>query len=308
MTVKEEIEQLRTELDEHNYRYYVLSAPTISDKEFDDKMRRLQDLEAAHPEYADPASPTQRVGSDISKEFVQVTHRYPMLSLGNTYSADEVRDFYERTARLLGEPFEIVAELKKYGTVIPYVQHFIMYNLQWRIKTKIVDNLNNKEKENYINTMRKYLTLIDDDIILFQKQMKNSYKLLALKVKYGNKLEQYLENGEDGIYFKEQLFIPYSSITNNVQLAHIEKGKLVISSEDIDFYTSAKEEIICDYNGNPMDIGFKGTSLMEILTNLDCEEVLLELADPSRPCLILPAQQPENENVLMLIMPMLLND
>ena len=121
MTVKEEIEQLRTELDEHNYRYYVLSAPTISDKEFDDKMRRLQDLEAAHPEYADPASPTQRVGSDISKEFVQVTHRYPMLSLGNTYSADEVRDFYERTARLLGEPFEIVAELKFDGTSISLI-------------------------------------------------------------------------------------------------------------------------------------------------------------------------------------------
>ena len=121
MTVKDEIEQLRAELDEHNYRYYVLSAPTISDKEFDDKMRRLQELEAAHPEYADPASPTQRVGSDISKEFKQVAHRYPMLSLGNTYSAEDVRDFYERTARLLGEPFEIVAELKFDGTSISLI-------------------------------------------------------------------------------------------------------------------------------------------------------------------------------------------
>ena len=121
MTVKDEIEQLRAELDEHNYRYYVLSDPTISDKEFDDKMRRLQELEAAHPEYADPASPTQRVGSDISKEFKQVAHRYPMLSLGNTYSAEDVRDFYERTARLLGEPFEIVAELKFDGTSISLI-------------------------------------------------------------------------------------------------------------------------------------------------------------------------------------------
>ena len=121
MTVKDEIEQLRAELDEHNYRYYVLSAPTISDKEFDDQMRRLQELEAAHPEYADPASPTQRVGSDISKEFKQVAHRYPMLSLGNTYSAEDVRDFYERTARLLGEPFEIVAELKFDGTSISLI-------------------------------------------------------------------------------------------------------------------------------------------------------------------------------------------
>ena len=102
--------------------------------------------------------------------------------------------------------------------------------------------------------------------------------------------------------------LPFASDSSQQVRLHIEPGKVVISSEDIDFYTSAKEEIVCDYNGNPMDIGFKGTSLMEILNNLDCEEVLLQLADPSRPCLILPTQQPENEDILMLIMPMLLND
>lgn len=118
MSVKEQIEALRKELELHNYQYYVLSAPTISDQEFDAKMRALQDLEAAHPEYFDPNSPTQRVGSDLTKEFAQVTHRYPMLSLGNTYSAEEVRDFYERVGKLLGEPFEIVAELKYDGTSI----------------------------------------------------------------------------------------------------------------------------------------------------------------------------------------------
>ena len=111
MSVKEQIEALRSELEQHNYNYYVLSAPTISDQEFDKKMKELQDLEAAHPEYYDPDSPTQRVGSDLSKEFEQVQHRYPMLSLGNTYSEEDVRDFYERTARSLNEPFEIVAEL-----------------------------------------------------------------------------------------------------------------------------------------------------------------------------------------------------
>lgn len=118
MSVKEQIEALRSELEQHNYNYYVLSAPTISDKEFDEKMKELQDLEAAHPEYYDPTSPTQRVGSDLSKEFEQVQHRYPMLSLGNTYSEEDVRDFYERTARSLNEPFEIVAELKYDGTSI----------------------------------------------------------------------------------------------------------------------------------------------------------------------------------------------
>ncbi|MDD6951873.1 MAG: NAD-dependent DNA ligase LigA [Parabacteroides sp.] len=118
MSVKEQIEALRSELEQHNYNYYVLSTPTISDKEFDEKMKELQDLEAAHPEYYDPNSPTQRVGSDLSKEFEQVQHRYPMLSLGNTYSEEEVRDFYERTERSLNEPFEIVAELKYDGTSI----------------------------------------------------------------------------------------------------------------------------------------------------------------------------------------------
>lgn len=118
MSVKEQIEALRSELEQHNYNYYVLSAPTISDQEFDKKMKELQDLEAAHPEYYDPDSPTQRVGSDLSKEFEQVQHSYPMLSLGNTYSEEDVRDFYERTARSLNEPFEIVAELKYDGTSI----------------------------------------------------------------------------------------------------------------------------------------------------------------------------------------------
>ena len=109
MVVKDKIKALREALEQHNYNYYVLSAPTISD---------LQVLEEAHPEYADPHSPTQRVGSDLSKEFEQVVHKYPMLSLGNTYSEDEVKDFYERIARDLNEPFEIVAELKYDGTSI----------------------------------------------------------------------------------------------------------------------------------------------------------------------------------------------
>ncbi len=102
--------------------------------------------------------------------------------------------------------------------------------------------------------------------------------------------------------------LPFASDSSQQVRLHIETGKAVISSEDIDFYTSAKEELVCDYNGSIMDIGFKGTSLMEILSNLDCEDVVLELADPSRPCLIEPSEQPEKEDILMLIMPMLLND
>ncbi len=118
MTIQEEINQLRADLHTHNYNYYVLNAPQISDYEFDQLMHRLQLLEEQHPEYSDPNSPTLRVGSDLSKEFTQVQHRYPMLSLGNTYSEEEVRDFYERTRKSLNDDFEICAELKYDGTSI----------------------------------------------------------------------------------------------------------------------------------------------------------------------------------------------
>ena len=94
MNPKERIDWLRSELHRHNHNYYVLNAPEISDKEFDDLMRELQDLESQHPEYEDETSPTRRVGSDLNKNFVQVEHKYPMLSLGNTYSEAEVSEFY----------------------------------------------------------------------------------------------------------------------------------------------------------------------------------------------------------------------
>lgn len=119
MTEQEQILALREELHRHNYNYYVLNAPEISDKEFDDKMRMLQDLEKLHPEMYDANSPSMRVGSDLSKDFKQVYHKYPMLSLGNTYSESEVTDFYNRVKELLnGEEFEICCELKFDGTSI----------------------------------------------------------------------------------------------------------------------------------------------------------------------------------------------
>ena len=122
MTEQEQILALREELHKHNYNYYVLNAPEISDKEFDDKMRMLQDLEKLHPEMEDPNSPTMRVGSDLSKDFKQVYHQHPMLSLGNTYSKTEVTDFYNRVQELLeGEEFEICCELKFDGTSISLI-------------------------------------------------------------------------------------------------------------------------------------------------------------------------------------------
>ena len=119
MTPQERIIQLRSELHRHNHCYYVLNAPEISDYDFDMLMRELQELEAAHPEMYDSTSPTQRVGSDLTHEFAQVAHRYPMLSLGNTYSFEEVADFYNRVKRALGsEPFELCCEIKYDGVSI----------------------------------------------------------------------------------------------------------------------------------------------------------------------------------------------
>lgn len=119
MNEKEEILSLRDELHRHNYNYYVLNAPVISDQDFDMKMHRLQDLEALHPELADPNSPTQRVGSDLSNDFQTVVHKRPMLSLANTYNRQEVAEFYQRVSEgLHGEPFEICCELKFDGLSI----------------------------------------------------------------------------------------------------------------------------------------------------------------------------------------------
>ena len=119
MTPQERIAYLRSELHRHNHSYYVLNMPEISDYEFDQLMHELQNLEAQHPELYDPTSPTMRVGSDLTSEFVQVAHRYPMLSLGNTYSFEEVRDFYNRVQKALGgEPFELCCEIKYDGVSI----------------------------------------------------------------------------------------------------------------------------------------------------------------------------------------------
>ncbi|WP_430817723.1 NAD-dependent DNA ligase LigA [Carboxylicivirga sp. RSCT41] len=117
--IGKEIQELRDLLHHHNHQYYVLNEPLISDYEFDQMLNKLIDLEKQHPEFNDPNSPTQRVGSDLNKEFEQVRHVYPMLSLGNTYNEGEINDFYTRVSKQLMEaPFEIVCELKYDGTAI----------------------------------------------------------------------------------------------------------------------------------------------------------------------------------------------
>ncbi|MFI3247993.1 MAG: NAD-dependent DNA ligase LigA [Rikenellaceae bacterium] len=115
--MRERIEELRAQLNEYNYKYYVLAEPVVSDQLFDELMRELLDLELNHPEFADPNSPSQRVGSDLSSEFETVEHRFAMLSLGNTYSSEEIREFVERVAQEV-DGAEYVCELKFDGTAI----------------------------------------------------------------------------------------------------------------------------------------------------------------------------------------------
>ncbi|MBQ1176689.1 MAG: NAD-dependent DNA ligase LigA [Paludibacteraceae bacterium] len=119
--IEQQILELRERLNHYNYHYYVLSQPLISDFEFDKLLAELQQLENENPQYFDPNSPTQRVGSDINQNFTQVKHEYPMLSLGNTYNEGEVADFYNRVAKALNTPFEIVCELKYDGTSISLI-------------------------------------------------------------------------------------------------------------------------------------------------------------------------------------------
>lgn len=117
-TIKEEIEHLREELNEHNYKYYVLAQPVISDFDFDQKMKQLQALEDQYPEFLDPDSPTQKVGGDITKKFKTVKHIWPMFSLSNTYNEQELRDFDERVRKTIEEDIEYICELKFDGLSI----------------------------------------------------------------------------------------------------------------------------------------------------------------------------------------------
>lgn len=120
-SVKEKIESLRKSLHQHNYNYYVLSQPVISDYDFDMLMRELIELEETYPEFHDPNSPSVRVGSDISNDFIQVSHQYPMLSLQNSYTEGELAEFYNRVKRSLNEEFQLVCELKYDGSSISLI-------------------------------------------------------------------------------------------------------------------------------------------------------------------------------------------
>ena len=117
-SIKNKIEKLRVELSQHNYQYYVKNSPTIADYDFDLLLKELESLEAKYPQYSDDNSPTKRVGGDITKKFPSVKHKFPMLSLSNSYSKEEILDFENRINKLLGVPVQYTCELKYDGVAI----------------------------------------------------------------------------------------------------------------------------------------------------------------------------------------------
>ncbi|NNK80369.1 MAG: NAD-dependent DNA ligase LigA, partial [Flavobacteriales bacterium] len=116
--VEKQIESLRKELEEHNHRYYVLNEPVVSDMFFDQKLKELEELEERYPQFQSENSPTKRVGGSVTKDFPTVRHRFPMLSLSNTYSEEEIQDWIDRVQKGVGENVEFVCELKYDGVAI----------------------------------------------------------------------------------------------------------------------------------------------------------------------------------------------
>src|SRR5690606_22938718 len=116
--IKDRIDALVKELNQHNYNYYQLAMPTISDYDFDQKLKELEKLEKEHPEFLRSDSPTQKVGGEVTKSFKTVVHKWPMLSLGNTYNEQDLLDFDERIKKAIGDNFEYVCELKFDGLSI----------------------------------------------------------------------------------------------------------------------------------------------------------------------------------------------
>lgn len=190
----ERIIELRKQLHQHNYNYYVLSAPTISDKEFDMSLKELQELEEKHPEIFDANSPTQRVGSDLNEEFQTVAHIRPMLSLANTYNIEEVRDFYQRVSDALhGQPFQVCAELKYDGLSISLHYH----NGELRQAVTRGDGVQGDDVTANVRTIRSIPLVLNSDIIDIPEDFEIRGEILMPWSSFERLNKEREQNGED---------------------------------------------------------------------------------------------------------------
>ena len=190
----ERIIELRKQLHQHNYNYYVLSAPTISDKEFDMSLKELQELEDKHPEMFDANSPTQRVGSDLNEEFQTVAHIRPMLSLANTYNIEEVRDFYQRVSDALhGQPFQVCAELKYDGLSISLHYH----NGKLRQAVTRGDGVQGDDVTANVRTIKSIPLVLNSDIIDIPEDFEIRGEILMPWSSFERLNKEREQNGED---------------------------------------------------------------------------------------------------------------
>ena len=190
----ERIIELRKQLHQHNYNYYVLSAPTISDKEFDMSLKELQELEDKHPEMFDANSPTQRVGSDLNEEFQTVAHIRPMLSLANTYNIEEVRDFYQRVSDALhGQPFQVCAELKYDGLSISLHYH----NGELRQAVTRGDGVQGDDVTANVRTIKSIPLVLNSDIIDIPEDFEIRGEILMPWSSFERLNKEREQNGED---------------------------------------------------------------------------------------------------------------
>lgn len=190
----ERIIELRKQLHQHNYNYYVLSAPTISDKEFDMSLKELQELEEKHPEMFDANSPTQRVGSDLNEEFQTVAHIRPMLSLANTYNIEEVRDFYQRVSDALhGQPFQVCAELKYDGLSISLHYH----NGELRQAVTRGDGVQGDDVTANVRTIRSIPLVLNSDNVDIPEDFEIRGEILMPWSSFERLNKEREQNGED---------------------------------------------------------------------------------------------------------------
>ena len=190
----ERIIELRKQLHQHNYNYYVLSAPTISDKEFDMSLKELQELEDKHPEMFDANSPTQRVGSDLNEEFQTVAHIRPMLSLANTYNIEEVRDFYQRVSDALhGQPFQVCAELKYDGLSISLHYH----NGELRQAVTRGDGVQGDDVTANVRTIRSIPLVLNSDNVDIPEDFEIRGEILMPWSSFERLNKEREQNGED---------------------------------------------------------------------------------------------------------------
>ena len=190
----ERIIELRKQLHQHNYNYYVLSAPTISDKEFDISLKELQELEEKHPEMFDANSPTQRVGSDLNEEFQTVAHIRPMLSLANTYNIEEVRDFYQRVSDALhGQPFQVCAELKYDGLSISLHYH----NGELRQAVTRGDGVQGDDVTANVRTIRSIPLVLNSDNVDIPEDFEIRGEILMPWSSFERLNKEREQNGED---------------------------------------------------------------------------------------------------------------